>query len=89
MIDSLLAKGLPNLGAQGIALVLDAEPQSELCHIGDIDKIAVVNGHLEDFLTISRAINVGETDTLFRWGHGLSLARRYGPGMFSELAPNT
>lgn len=68
MIGSWLVKELVRLGAFVVALVLDAEPQSELYRSGDIDKISVVNGRLEDFLTLSRAINVHEPDTVFHLG---------------------
>jgi CDP-glucose 4,6-dehydratase len=68
IIGSWLVKELLKLRAHVVALVLDAEPQSELYRSGDISKIAVVNGRLEDFLTLSRAINVNEIDTVFHLG---------------------
>jgi CDP-glucose 4,6-dehydratase len=68
MIGSWLVKELLKLGAHVVALVLDAEPQSELYRSRDIDKISVVNGPLEDFLTLNRAITVHEVDTIFHLG---------------------
>ena len=68
IIGSWLVKELLKLGAHVVALVLDADPQSELYRSGDIDKITVVNGRLEGFLTLSRAINVNEIDTVFHLG---------------------
>jgi len=68
MIGSWLVKELIGLGAYVVALVLDAEPQSELYRSGDINKISVANGRLEDFATLTRAINVHEVDTVFHLG---------------------
>ena len=68
MIGSWLAKGLLSSGAYVVALVQDANPQSELLRSGDIDRISVVNGELEDFGTLERAINQHEIDTVFHLG---------------------
>jgi CDP-glucose 4,6-dehydratase len=68
MIGSWLVRELLKLGAQVVALVLDGEPQSELYRSGDVNRITVVNGRLEDLLTLSRAINLNETDTVFHLG---------------------
>jgi CDP-glucose 4,6-dehydratase len=48
-----------------VALVRDADPQSELYRDGDIQRISVVSGCLEDFKTLERAINEHEVDTVF------------------------
>lgn len=68
MIGSWLVKELIRLRAYVVGLVLDAEPQSELYRSGDLHKISVVNGRLEDFATLTRAINVHEVDTVFHLG---------------------
>jgi CDP-glucose 4,6-dehydratase len=68
MIGSWLVKELLKRDAHVVALVLDAEPQSELYRSGDIHKLSVVNGRLEDFLTLSSAINGHEVDTVFHLG---------------------
>ena len=68
MIGSWLAKELLSSGAYVVALVQDANPRSELLRSGDIDRISVVNGELEDFGTLERAINQHEIDTVFHLG---------------------
>lgn len=68
MIGSWLVKELLARGAYVVALVRDAKPQSELYRSGDINRISVVNGLLEDFWTLERAINEYETDTVFHLG---------------------
>ncbi len=68
MIGSWLVKALVERGAHVVGLVLDADPQSELCRSGDIRKISIVNGCLEDFSTLERAINQHEVDTVFHLG---------------------
>lgn len=68
MIGSWLAKELLKQGAYVVALVKDADPQSELYRSGDINRISVVNGNLEDFVVLERAINLYEIDTVFHLG---------------------
>lgn len=51
-----------------VALVWDADPQSELYRCGDIQRISVVNGALEDFWPLERAIGEHEVDTVFHLG---------------------
>jgi CDP-glucose 4,6-dehydratase len=68
MIGSWLAKELLASGAHVVALIQDANPQSELLRSGDINRISVVNGELEDFGTLERAINQHEIDTVFHLG---------------------
>ncbi len=68
MIGSWLVKGLLERGAHVVALVLDADPQSELYRSGDIAKVSVVNGCLEDFRTLERAISQHEVNTVFHLG---------------------
>ena len=68
MIGAWLVKDLLARGAHVVALVLDADPQSELYRSGDVSRISVVNGTLEDFRTLERAINAFETDTVFHLG---------------------
>jgi len=65
VVGSWLVKELLTEGARVVALVLDLDPQSELVRSGDVNHIAVVNGWLESFETIERAINVHEVDTVF------------------------
>lgn len=68
MIGSWLVKELLARGAYVIALVQDADPQSEFFRSGDYRQSSIVNGHLEDFWTLERAINEYETDTIFHLG---------------------
>ncbi len=68
MVGSWLVKDLLARGAYVVALVLDADPQSDLYRSGDVARVAVVNGNLEDFRTVERAINAFEVDTVFHLG---------------------
>jgi CDP-glucose 4,6-dehydratase len=67
-IGSWLVKELLAHGAYVVALVRDTDPQSELYRSGDIRRVSVVNGRLEDFWTLERAINEYEIDTVFHLG---------------------
>ena len=68
MVGSWLVKELLARDSHVVALVKDSDPNSELFRSGDIDKVAVVNGVLEDFWTLERAINEHEIDTVFHLG---------------------
>lgn len=68
LIGSWLIKELLAADAYVVALVKDSDPQSELLRSGDIQKISVVNGGLEELWTLERAINVHETDTVLHLG---------------------
>jgi CDP-glucose 4,6-dehydratase len=68
MIGGWLVKDLLAQGAYVVALVLDADPQSELYRSGEVHRTSVVNGTLEDFSTLERAINAHEADTVFHLG---------------------
>jgi CDP-glucose 4,6-dehydratase len=68
MVGSWLVKDLLARGARVAALVLDADPQSELYRSGDVRHVSVVNGNLEEFRTVERAINAFEADTVFHLG---------------------
>jgi hypothetical protein len=64
IIGSHLVAELLALGAYVVALVRDTDPQSELIHSGNLARVAVINGLLEDFWTVERAISLHETDTV-------------------------
>jgi CDP-glucose 4,6-dehydratase len=49
-------------------LIRDWDPQSQLLRSGDVNRTRVVNGALEDYGTLERAINEHETDTVFHLG---------------------
>jgi len=68
IIGSWLVKDLLAQGAYVVALVRDADPQSELYRSGDIQRVSVVNGVLEDFWTLERVVNEHEVDTVFHLG---------------------
>lgn len=68
LIGSWLVPELLAQGAQVVALVKDADPQSELYRSGLVRRVTVVNGVLENFPTLERAINLHETETIFHLG---------------------
>ena len=68
LVGSWLIKDLLKLKADIVAFVLDMDPQSELLRSGDIKKISVVNGRLENFFDVERAINEHAIDTVFHLG---------------------
>jgi CDP-glucose 4,6-dehydratase len=65
IVGSWLVKRLVREGAYVVALIHDWDPQTELIRSGDIAKVHVVNGALEEYATIERAINEHEVDTVF------------------------
>lgn len=65
IVGAWLVKDLLALGAHVVALVRDADPQSEFFRSGDHQRTFVVNGRLEDFATLERAINEHEVETVF------------------------
>ncbi len=68
IVGSWLVKELLDRGAYVVALVRDADPRSELYRSGDIRRVSVVNGCLEDFWTLERAINGCEIEVVFHLG---------------------
>jgi len=68
MVGSALTHELLEAGAHVAALVLDADPQTELFRSGDIQRVAVVSGALEDLATLERAIRLHAVDTVFHLG---------------------
>lgn len=68
MVGSWVVKTLLERNALVTALVMDADPQSELFRSGDIHRIAVINGRLEEVADIERAIGLHETDTVIHLG---------------------
>lgn len=65
MVGSWLTKELLARGAAVVTFILDADPHSELLRSGDVRHTEVVNGHLESFADVERAINAREVDTVF------------------------
>lgn len=68
MIGAWLVKTLLARKASVTAFVLDADPMSEFFRSGDSSRVSVVNGALQDFAAIERAINAHEIDTVFHLG---------------------
>ena len=67
-IGSWLVRQLLQQGAYVVVLIRDWDPQSQLIRSGDVNRTRVVNGALEDYATLERAINEHETDTVFHLG---------------------
>ena len=68
IVGSWLVKRLLDQGAHVITLVRDWDPQTEIVRSGDILRTNVVNGRLEDYDTLERAINEHEVQTVFHLG---------------------
>ncbi len=67
-IGSWLVRRLLEQNANVVVLVRDWDPQSPLIRTGDISRTRVVDGDLEDYLTLERAINEHEPDTVLHLG---------------------
>lgn len=65
MVGSWLTKELLAADAHVVALVIDADPQTELYRSGDISRVTVVTGALEQVSNLERAVTVHEIDTVF------------------------
>jgi CDP-glucose 4,6-dehydratase len=68
IIGSWLVKELVARSADVVALVLDSNPQTELYRSGTIGRVHVVNGRLEDFSTVNRAVVAYSVDTVLHLG---------------------
>jgi CDP-glucose 4,6-dehydratase len=68
MVGSWMVKRLLAEGAEVVALMRDWNPQSELIRSGDINRVNVINGSLEDYAALDRAINKHDVDTVFHLG---------------------
>jgi CDP-glucose 4,6-dehydratase len=64
LVGSWLVKDLLEVEATVVALVRDPDPQSEFFRSGDDVRTSIVQGTLEDFSTIERALNEHEIDTV-------------------------
>jgi CDP-glucose 4,6-dehydratase len=67
-VGSWLVKALLAKKAEVVALVRDHTPQSEFFRSGDFRQTVLVQGELEDYDSIERAINEHEIDTVFHLG---------------------
>jgi len=68
IVGSWLVKRLIREGAYVVTLVRDWDPQTELVRSGDVLHTNVVNGALEDYGTLERAINKHDINTVFHLG---------------------
>ena len=68
LVGSWLVPALLDGGAHVVALVRDADPQSELIRTGTLRRTTVVNGPLEDFATVERAMVEHDVETVFHLG---------------------
>jgi CDP-glucose 4,6-dehydratase len=68
IVGSALTARLVREGARVVTLVRDSDPQSELIRSGTIASVSVVNGALEDYSAVERAVNEHEVDTVFHLG---------------------
>jgi CDP-glucose 4,6-dehydratase len=68
IVGSWVVRDLVERCAGVVALVLDANPQSELYRSGLVKRVNVVNGNLENFTVLQRAIVGYETDAVIHLG---------------------
>ena len=68
IVGSWLCSELLNRGAAVVAYVKDSDPRSELFRTGDINRLRVVNGNLDDFWAVERAINENDIQIVFHLG---------------------
>lgn len=68
LLGSFMARHLEDCGANITCLIRDWVPTSELVRSGGLDRVQVVRGELEDYLTVLRTINEYEIDTVFHLG---------------------
>jgi CDP-glucose 4,6-dehydratase len=65
IVGSWVVKALLAHGAVVIALVQDPDPQTEFYRSQDYLHTTIVNGSLEDFWSLERAVNRNEVETVF------------------------
>jgi CDP-glucose 4,6-dehydratase len=65
IVGSWLVKDLLAVSAYVVALVRNADPQSEFYRSDDYRRVSIVSGRVEDFWVLEQAINEHEVDTVF------------------------
>lgn len=65
LVGSWLARDLLERGGDVVALARDWDPTAELIRSRTVERVAVINGVVDDLATVTRAINQHEPDTLF------------------------
>jgi CDP-glucose 4,6-dehydratase len=68
IIGSWLVKKLVDNGANVLSIIRDQVPKSGLVLSGYINKINIINGKLEDYSTVERALNEYEIEACFHLG---------------------
>lgn len=68
MVGSWVTRWLVDAGAHTVVFVSDADPQSELMRSGYIDRVSVMNGRLEHYEDVERAVNNQEVDSIIHLG---------------------
>lgn len=68
VVGSWLVRELLDLEAFVVTLIRDWDPQTELIRSRTIERCTVVNGALEDYAALERAIAQHEVDTVFHLG---------------------
>ena len=68
MVGSWLARRLVAYGATVVGLVADADPQSEFYRSGTANSVAIVNGRLERYDDVERAMNNHEVTSVLHLG---------------------
>jgi CDP-glucose 4,6-dehydratase len=68
LVGSWLINELLKKDARITALILDSDPSSQLMRSGDIEKISVVNGNLNNYQDVTRAMFTNECSTVIHLG---------------------
>jgi len=68
LVGSWVTRSLVEQRAHVVVLMRDQDPQSELIRSAVVQQVNVVNGALEDYATLERAINEHEIDTVLHLG---------------------
>jgi CDP-glucose 4,6-dehydratase len=68
MVGSWLTRWLVDAGAYTVAFISDSDPQSELIRSGYVRRCSVIQGRLENYDDVERAVNNHEIDSIFHLG---------------------
>ena len=68
LVGSWLVHRLLKEGAHVTALVLERDPASQLLRSGDIERISIVNGNLNNYQDVSRAVFTNDCSIVFHLG---------------------
>lgn len=82
ILGSWVVKALLEHGATVVALLLDIDPHAELARSGDLNRITVVYGSVENYTVVDRAVGVWEVDTVLH----LAAQSLVGPALRAPLS---